>query len=276
MPVTCPRCDAPVQPDAPTCNGCGFGLAPSGGMSMTLQFPAVHPEIDVLTPDTRSRAPAPTLMPGSPPPAANPAPSPAEQDQGRPQQKKIFAVLGAVTVVVAVVVTVALVTNAQDAPPASSGNNPVGATTEFFEPDSGSTEPTSNPAPTDENSARQMLENQVENDRSQVEALTGYWVPQLSSKRLGLVANGTTYDYQTIWADFMSLQESYPGALLLWSGDYSGFRLTNFWVTISPQSHDSGEAANGWCDSAGIGKDDCYAKRITHTDGYAESTLLRQ
>jgi serine/threonine-protein kinase len=248
-------------------------------MSMILQFPAEHPVLDEFPLDARTPAPAPTLMPGQPPPPLGPPPGgPTEQDQRRPQRKKAAAVVGAIATVVAVVTTVALVATAQNgAPTASPGGDQTSNTTESTEntPDSTISSMPS-PVPTDENSAQQVLESQVANDRSQVEALTGYWVPQLSSKRFGLVANGTTYGYGGIWSDFTSLRARYPGAMLLWSGDYSSFRLTDFWVTIAPQSYGSGEAANDWCASAGIGKDDCYAKRISHTDGYAESTLLRK
>lgn len=40
-----------------------------------------------------------------------------------------------------------------------------------------------------------------------------------------------------------------------------------------PQPND--ETANTWYDGQGIGPDDSYAKLITHTQGYKESTILR-
>lgn len=133
-----------------------------------------------------------------------------------------------------------------------------------------------NAVPVDDDSARRLLESQVAKDRPTIETFVGYWVPQLSSKRLGLVANGITFDHRAIWADFTSLQTRHPGVLLLWSGDYSSFKLTNFWVTVAPQYFDVGAAANDWCVGAGLGRDDCYAKRIMHTGGHAETTLLRK
>lgn len=277
MTVTCPWCKTPIRPDAASCDGCGSALAPAPTTSMALQFPAEHPIVDVPALDTQSPAPAPTLVPSLPPPTEPPRNGSAGGDQQRPRQKKIATVMGTVVAAFAVVLTIALIsTTQQGAPTASSGENPISPTTLSRTAPSATTSLPSSHAPLDESSARQVLQTQVANDRPRVEALTGYWVPQLSSKRLGLVANGTMYSYQAIWADFASMRARYPGAMLLWSGDYSSFRYPDFWVTIAPVRSDSGEAANAWCVSAGIGKDDCYAKRITHTGGYAESTLFRK
>jgi serine/threonine-protein kinase len=234
-------------------------------MSMTLRFPAAHPVPDVLPLEALPPAPAPTLMPGPLPPA--PPPPPAPDRQGR----KAAAVLGAVAAVV--VATVTLVATTQTDEPAGVPVGDPGSNLAASAEDITTT--TADPVPLDENSALQLLENQVANDRAQVESLTELWVPQLSSKQFGLVVNGTTYDYRAIWSDFTSMQARHPGALLLWSGDYTSFRLADFWVTIAPDSFGSGEAANDWCASEGIGKDDCYAKRLTHTGGFAENTLLR-
>ncbi len=189
--------------------------------------------------------------------------------------------VAAVTIaaIVTVVTVVALATTGRNSapatvPPAALATTTTAAT-EAASP-SHTEASTADSVPTDEDSARRLLQNQVTQDYSQVEALSGQWVPQLSSKRFGLVADGTTYDYRAIWSDFTGLRTRYPGALLLWSGDYSGFRLSNFWVTIAPQPYSSGMTANGWCDSAGIDKDNCYAKRITHTGRDSESTMLRK
>ncbi|WP_409492483.1 hypothetical protein [Amycolatopsis sp. cmx-11-12] len=85
-----------------------------------------------------------------------------------------------------------------------------------------------------------------------------------------------TFDHQRIWTDFLRSLERYPDALLVRSGDFSSFRQGDFWITLVPVPHFSGPAANGWCESAGIGRDGCYAKRLAHSGGYAENTLLRK
>jgi hypothetical protein len=281
MWATCARCGTSMPPDAPSCSDCGHARAPAFGTSLTLEFPADHSSLDELELDAESPAPAPALMPG-PRPEEPPTIPPAEQDRLL-QRKRAATAVGAVVcavavIVVAIITTVALVaTDPGGSPMASPGGGLQGTTASAADArGSAATSSSSIPIPTDEDSARRMLEVQVANDRAQVEALAGYWVPQLSSKRPDLMANGITYDYRAIWSDFTNIRLRYPGALLLWSGDYSSFRYANFWVTVAPQAYSSGESANGWCDNAGIGKDDCYAKRIMHTGGYAENTRLRK
>ncbi|WP_328644911.1 hypothetical protein OHS58_31490 [Amycolatopsis sp. NBC_00348] len=132
---------------------------------------------------------------------------------------------------------------------------------------------TTSAAPTD---ARSLLQQQVDQDRAQVEQLVGSWLPQLSAKKPDMLANGVTYDYDAIWADFVTNRQQHPQALLLWSGDYSSFKYPDFWITVEAQSFGDGASANTWCDSYGINKDDCYAKRLMHTGGYAGNTLLRK
>lgn len=133
------------------------------------------------------------------------------------------------------------------------------------------------PAPPPDNAAAKAdLDNEVDQDRSAAEALVGNWIPQLSSKRPGLVADGITYDYLSIWADFQRLRTAYPTALLIWSGDYVSFKSPDFYVTVVPQTFPDGPSANVWCDDAGLAPADCYAKLLSHDGGSANTTLLRQ
>jgi hypothetical protein len=269
-----------MQLGAPSCGDCGHVLTSESNVSsLTLQFPAEEPVLEVLPLDAQRPAPAPVLVPGLLEPAEPSSVLPVDQDERRPQWNKTAAIVGVITTVVAAVVIVALVASSHGSPTIISAGSPVAESSSVATDspsDSTTFSVTSSPVPTDDNAARQTLQNEVTTDRPQVEALAGRWVPQLSSKRPGLVVNGTTYDYQAIWSDFASLRARYPDALLLWSGDYSGFRSPDFWVTIVPQSYGSGDSANSWCDSAGIDRDDCYAKLITHTVGYAASTVLRK
>ncbi|WP_410670583.1 zinc ribbon domain-containing protein [Amycolatopsis sp. cmx-4-68] len=240
---------------------------------MTLEFPVEHPELADLPLDALPPAPAPVLLPGPP----EPTPEPKPADGPRPMKlKTAAAIAGAVAVVVAVVLVVTIAAVTSRRPAASSPSDVAAPATTTTSAEPVSTSATPDPAPTDEDSARRLLEAQVANDRSQVEALAESWVPQLSSKRAGLVVDGITYDHRAIWTDFTNLRTRYPGALLLWSGDYRSFSRADFWVTVVPQSYPSGDSANTWCDSAGIGKDDCFAKRIAHTGGYAGSTVHRK
>ncbi|MCR6481762.1 zinc ribbon domain-containing protein [Amycolatopsis sp. OK19-0408] len=240
---------------------------------MILEFPAEHPVLEDLSLEALPPAPAPVLMPSAPPP---PEPAPARPKPNEAPQFKTAAGIIAAAVVVTIVLVVTIVATTKRTPPGGTGDVAAPGTTTSVETATAADPTTTTAEATTEDSARSLLEAEVAQDRPQVEALVESWVPQLSSKRLGLVADGTSYDNRAIWANFTNLRAQHPGALLLWSGDYSSFRQPDFWVTVVPQSYGSGEAANSWCDSTGIGKDDCYAKRITHTGGSAGSTVLRK
>lgn len=151
------------------------------------------------------------------------------------------------------------------AQPSAPALPPVSAAPSSSEPE----QPPSNAA------AKADLDNEVDQDRESAEALVGNWVPQLSSKRPGLVADGITYDYQHIWANFQRLKSQYPTALLLWSGDYVSFKSPNFYVTVVAQPSADGPSANEWCDNAELAPDDCYAKFLSHEGGPSGTTLLR-
>jgi hypothetical protein len=129
--------------------------------------------------------------------------------------------------------------------------------------------------PLDSTSAEAALRAQVAADRPAVESLVDSWVPQLSAKKPGLVADGITYDHLAIWRNYQSLKSRYPSALLVWSGDFTSFKYDNFWVTLLPAPHQDGQSANSWCDSENIPVDDCYAKLISHSHGYDGATLIR-
>ncbi|QFU90771.1 hypothetical protein [Amycolatopsis sp. YIM 10] len=124
--------------------------------------------------------------------------------------------------------------------------------------------------------ALSLLQRQLVVDRDAVSALVGYWVPQLSAKQPGLVVRGETFDHRRIWQDYLANKQSYPGALLLWSGDFRSFKHPDFWITVVPERFATGEAANGWCVDQGIDKDDCYAKRLAYSGGYEGNTLVRK
>lgn len=109
------------------------------------------------------------------------------------------------------------------------------------------------------------LQQQVAVDRSVAEALVGYWVPQLSSKRLGLTVHGVTFDYPEILADFQALRTRFPNSVLIRSDDYSSYR-PGYWVTVLAETYPSADAANAWCDANGFAAEDCYAHRLSHTD----------
>jgi hypothetical protein len=195
------------------------------------------------------------------------------------------AVVAGVSIVVAAVVFGSLAstsrTGAATYPPAPDASGyypepPAGVSAPYPTTTTPPTTTTTEPAePVDDAGAREQLELQVSMDRPAVEALVGQWVPQLSAKRPGLVVHGVTFDHLAILRDFQALQARYPEVLLLYSGEYSSYRYGDFWITVMPLPQPIGEYANAWCDGQGIGPDDCYAKLVSHTSGYQESTLYR-
>ncbi len=139
------------------------------------------------------------------------------------------------------------------------------------------TQPTTTQAriQTDEAAAEQELQQLVDADRPEVESLVGSWVSQLSSKNVGLVVNGVTFDYRAILADYQQEATAHPGSLLLRSEDYSDFRLAGFYVTVAPQPYSDPSDANAWCDGQGIDANDCFAERLMHGDNAQGDTVLR-
>ncbi|MEJ2862397.1 hypothetical protein [Actinomycetospora flava] len=136
-----------------------------------------------------------------------------------------------------------------------------------------STSPSSSPYSTV--GAADDLQDAVDASRGSAGSLVDLWVPQLSSKKTGTVDNGTTYDASSIYAHYRSLEASQPGALLLWSGDWSTYRESDYWVVIHGQGFTTAAGANAWCDAQGFSADDCFAKRLSHTAGPTGSTELR-
>ncbi len=119
------------------------------------------------------------------------------------------------------------------------------------------------------------LRSEVDRDRSRVESVTGYWVPQLSSKRTGTVDGGIRYDDAMILDHYRGLAAQYPGTALLYSGDWPVFKGGDYWVVVVAQPFSSAAQANAWCDDQGFGADDCLAKSLSHSGGPAGTTVNR-
>ena len=115
----------------------------------------------------------------------------------------------------------------------------------------------------------------VQTDRGRVEQVVGYWVPQVSSKAPGTVANGHAYTGADVVADHASWVQRYPEAALLRSGDYTSFSSSGFWVTIVARPFTTPAQANAWCDAQRLSGQDCYAKRLSHTDGPTGNAVHR-
>jgi serine/threonine-protein kinase len=112
-------------------------------------------------------------------------------------------------------------------------------------------------------------------DSPVTEGLVGSWVPQLSSKRPGLVVDGQAYDAAAILAEHQALQSRYPDARLVWSGDFANYRGRDFWITLVGERMATAAAANAWCDAQRLDGDHCYAVRLTHSGGPAGNSVMR-
>lgn len=115
--------------------------------------------------------------------------------------------------------------------------------------------------------------------RARVDAVaTERWIPQLSSKRIGLVVDGVVYDDAAIVADYSALVAAHPGVeiVLLWSADFSTFKDPTYWVTVALVPASDAAGANAWCDREGIGVDDCFAKLLSHVQGHQGATESRK
>ena len=134
--------------------------------------------------------------------------------------------------------------------------------------------PTSAPVPTDpESRSLAALRAYANADRPFVTAqFADRWVPQLSSKRPGLVADGITWNNATTLDEHLQLRRQYPGVRLLWSGDWSTFSAPDFWVTVAGITFPNADGALGWCTSQNLDRDHCYAKIVSKTHSVEGST----
>lgn len=229
-----------------------------------------------------------------------PRPDPPEAPQVLPVQPLVSAyapraagvgwrvpavVIGLVLVLVAVGLGLALAFRPSSiAAPAGGGSlaQAGGASSVAEQPNAvvnpgGTTSVTADPSQLlDAGSAKAALDNEVAQDKNPAEQLVDHWVPQLSSKRPGLVADGITYDYPQIWANFVQLRAQHPDVLLIWSGNYVSYKLTDFYVTVVPDPYPDGASANQWCDANGFAPGDCYAKFLSHNGDSNGTSLLRQ
>jgi serine/threonine protein kinase len=126
------------------------------------------------------------------------------------------------------------------------------------------------PAPTldPEAAALQQLQQLAAADHSFVTGqLAENWLPQLSSKRPGVFDDGIVYDNASTLQEHQRLRAQY-NARLLWSGDWTNFDGSDYWVTIAPITFPDSASALSWCKAQGLDSDHCYAEFVsTHSRG---------
>lgn len=106
--------------------------------------------------------------------------------------------------------------------------------------------------------------------------LADRWVPQLSSKRPGLVADGIVWNNAETLREHLDLRLRYPEVRLLWTGDWSTFSAADFWVTIAGVTFPDSGSALRWCTDHGIDRDHCYAKLVSTTHPIDGSTAFNR
>jgi hypothetical protein len=116
----------------------------------------------------------------------------------------------------------------------------------------------------DQTTAYDELRRYSEVDRPNINHNT--WVPQLSSKHAAAPwtydkEDGVTYDSVETLREHQELRRQY-GAILLWSGDWSGYTERNDWVTVAPIGYPDSADALAWCTSHGLDSDHCYAEDL--------------
>jgi hypothetical protein len=128
-------------------------------------------------------------------------------------------------------------------------------------------------APDVEVDSLNRLQAIADDDRPYVAAyLADTWVPQISSKRVGLKAEGTVWDNAQILDEHVRLRGTYPDVRLLWSGDWSTYDGRNFWVTIVGLHSDNPADVLAWCTRQGFSRDNCAAKVVSTSHPIEGST----
>jgi serine/threonine kinase PknH len=118
----------------------------------------------------------------------------------------------------------------------------------------------------------ERLRELAASDRPYVsDVLADRWVPQLRSKRPGVVDDGIIWDNARTLQEHLALLSRYS-AKLLWSGDWSTFSAPDFWVTIVPLTFSESSGALAWCSAHGLDSDHCLAKLVSTTHEVSGST----
>jgi hypothetical protein len=116
------------------------------------------------------------------------------------------------------------------------------------------------------------LQQLANEDRPNV--ITDTWIPQLSSKRVGLYADGKVWSNAMILDQHMQMRQQYPNVRLLWSGDWSTFNGRDFWITVVGLPSSNPDDVLAWCTRQGYDRDNCIAKIISTTRPIAGTTKL--
>ena len=139
-----------------------------------------------------------------------------------------------------------------------------------------STSSNANQEAQDEQAAGDAIGWQVKHDYPIVmNSMRGKWTPQLSSKQVGLVAEGQTWTNRSILAEFLRTRQANPKAVIIDTSQWPVYDVGGWWVTLSGELYDDADQANAWCDAQGYDSDHCLAKRIESNGTSQGTTKLR-
>ena len=128
----------------------------------------------------------------------------------------------------------------------------------------------------DEQAAGDAIQWQIKHDYPIVmNSLRGKWTPQLSSKQVGLVADGQTWTKRLILAEYLKTQQANPKAVIIDTSQWPVYDTAGWWVTLQGDPYSDGDQANAWCDAQGYDSDHCLAKRIESNGTSQGTTKLR-
>ena len=128
----------------------------------------------------------------------------------------------------------------------------------------------------DEQAAGDAIQWQIKHDYPFVmNSLRGKWTPQLSSKQVGLVADGQTWTKRSILAEYLKTQQANPKAVIIDTSQWPVYDTGGWWVTLQGDTYSDGDQANAWCDAQGYDSDHCLAKRIESNGTSQGTTKLR-
>ena len=139
-----------------------------------------------------------------------------------------------------------------------------------------STSSNANQEAQDEQAAGDAIGWQVKHDYPIVmNSMRGKWTPQLSSKQVGLVAEGQTWTNRSILAEFLKTRQANPKAVIIDTSQWPVYDVGGWWVTLSGELYDDADQANAWCDAQGYDSDHCLAKRMESSGSPQGTTKSR-
>lgn len=122
--------------------------------------------------------------------------------------------------------------------------------------------------------AQTRLDEQLRTDTAAVEALADRWVPELFAVRIG-TAPGDAVSAEAVLRSYEAARAAHPRALLLSSSAFRSFELTGYYVVVMPMPFAGSAEAIAWCAAQDLGRQECFAKRLSHTAGPAGSTVYQ-